>query len=1141
MSSSKQVIDAEAREQAVLTDQHAFVWASAGTGKTHTLTLRALYLLFKFGAPGLFSPDRFRRLQGARSAIQSIVLTTFTRKAAAEMRTRLFQYMDLVTASSSLDLLEEQKAVKKDPLFRLVIERVLNEMAGGGFDRLQQAAQALGERASELQVSTIHSYAASILKRHPVEAGIPPDTRFADEDSDDVSGVPELLVERWWETQAQADPAIAKALSRVLEVATVGEINHWLVQIYYRPWIPEHAAGLSSIDEVALKRALLASRRLSEVSPLRPKLGKRMRQVVDAFPLLLDAAEHRGEWLELLKFLQDEKGYLFLDQRDNKFVDQIELLDPRYLEVFEQYLPTYSTFLCAALKFQLKEVWSEWTGVLQSFGNWTWGAALRELGLLTFDDVIRIAGEMLKRDEAVRQSEFRQIKALLVDEFQDTDRNQLELLAQVLRRPDQSTHEPLGFFVGDVKQSIYRFRGADVPAVKHFADNYENCVNCTLEKKEFRLVTSFRSARPVVSFVNQFFSEPLHLAAPEEQLVSFRGEGGEIAKWVVVEDTGERKMLADEARTALAEAAVDIIRESIQEEGDREPQYSKVLILTRTNGELNALLPVLTRAGIPVISGGAKSFLKNQEVLDTVNLLICLHNPLDTVALAAVLRSPVIGLDDDRINQLLSQRKAEKLLAEQDPFPSFISGEIADRLEQLRRLAVERRSSDFSAWIRRVEAMIPKASYVSESDPAGYAAARVTTVMQDFRDECIRGRIPPLVWLLRRREAAATADRWDEDLGEDVSITDETINAVRVMTVHKAKGLEASLVIAYGWGGIFQGTDRNSRSREEVVQFRSGNREVRGLALNWGGLRITSPEFSAALKADQDEFKRESERLAYVAATRAEDRLFLLQRESDLLKHEEIAAFLSAADDSGRVSNVEISKWVSPEPPEEDVAGPGRSVPEAGYWEHWQQKYRDLDQESVRLLASPSQVDRSESPFIDLPEYGQGAADSGGLEVGMLVHQYLEEYLLSSESVPEGLRTIASLQLDTPPSQKVTERAKEILEAFFNGISGDPEKPPYLEMLRQGPVLGREVPIYLTLNGECWHGIIDLVLEYSGTIYAVDYKTGRPHEILPASYARQREIYTAALKQLYPERSVAFMFWWLESRPDPPSQSSLPF
>ncbi|MCS7048900.1 MAG: UvrD-helicase domain-containing protein, partial [Verrucomicrobiae bacterium] len=173
--------DETARQRAVNAPAHVFVWASAGTGKTYLLTQRALRFLLhapfetraqNTPAQHLYTAsDRSQRVLAARFILQRFVLTTFTRKAAAEMQTRLFGALNEIARAHDFNALPE--------IARPVVpEKLLN---AHDFPALRAGAEALAELATELQVSTLHSFAARLLRRHPAAAGIGPDVILAEE------------------------------------------------------------------------------------------------------------------------------------------------------------------------------------------------------------------------------------------------------------------------------------------------------------------------------------------------------------------------------------------------------------------------------------------------------------------------------------------------------------------------------------------------------------------------------------------------------------------------------------------------------------------------------------------------------------------------------------------------------------------------------------------------------------------------------------------------------------------------------------------------------------------------------------------------------------------------------------------------
>ncbi|MEE8161485.1 MAG: UvrD-helicase domain-containing protein, partial [Acidobacteriota bacterium] len=427
--------DFQMRKEAIMTSDHAFVWASAGTGKTHTLALRALYLLLN--APflshgngereGFIGPDcalysaasRSERLKAARVTIRSLVLPTFTRKAAAEMQTRVYRYLDSIAAAPSLADLEAKYLDSgkglQDPLFCEIVQSVLRNLTaevsrhdlpllkglefGESYQRLRAGAQALGELATELQISTIHSLAASILRRYPLQAGIPPAAHFAREDEDDLAGVEDQVVERWWQRVVLDDSEAQEELVNLLEVVPVSQIRHWLKLSYQFPWIGEEAETLplndkEQIDQLveavqALVQALgtAAGARIERERTRLAQIGRRM------------ALDEAGGWEQLCLFARELRQYLFLDRAKSKGIrDAIKGLPPRHAQYFQSWIHLYSPAARVCVAKQFGKTWKLWTRFLGRFISWADGAGIREIGLITFDEMIRLAVRLLEEN-----------------------------------------------------------------------------------------------------------------------------------------------------------------------------------------------------------------------------------------------------------------------------------------------------------------------------------------------------------------------------------------------------------------------------------------------------------------------------------------------------------------------------------------------------------------------------------------------------------------------------------------------------------------------------------------------------------------------------------------------------------------------
>ena len=242
MAENKVIEDFDERLQAVVTPNHAFVNASAGTGKTHTLTLRAIFLLLTLEAERLYRPSALRSdlQQSVRDLMRSLVLTTFTKKASAEMQNRVFSYLNRITRAGSHEELEAELIDNGDVLFARVIEKVLEHVPGKDFALLQKGAQALVERAPELQITTLHSFANLLLAGYPVEAGIPLEARF--ESEDDPSGIDResRLVDIWIRREVlDKSRELSEALQKVLTVLSLDQCRLILKHCLLNEWLTD--------------------------------------------------------------------------------------------------------------------------------------------------------------------------------------------------------------------------------------------------------------------------------------------------------------------------------------------------------------------------------------------------------------------------------------------------------------------------------------------------------------------------------------------------------------------------------------------------------------------------------------------------------------------------------------------------------------------------------------------------------------------------------------------------------------------------------------------------------------------------------------------------------------------------------------
>ena len=341
------------------------------------------------------------------------------------------------------------------------------------------------------------------------------------------------------------------------------------------------------------------------VKPLSEYKTRRVARTVQELRGLLDevSLQRQGALTRLCRFILAQKDYLFCNGRNapKTVTAVLANLSEEHRRYFDRYLNMYAPLLRGAIFEEHHDTWKAWIRLLKHFSEWVRTAAIGELGFVSFDDMIRMAIGVLERNPEVQRSEYERIRTLLVDEFQDTDPDQLRLLATLLRKPTQGEHEVLCFFVGDTKQSIYRFRGVDIRSVQDFFQRFESTTGCIKKKREFHLQTNFRSTETIARFVNHLFSEQFQLTGQSDRLIAFRDSRGALPEWVSpVEESEEKLTSSSSRREQAARASVKIVLDYMRDSDHKSHRYSDVLILVRDRRDLDALLPFLHQAGIPV-------------------------------------------------------------------------------------------------------------------------------------------------------------------------------------------------------------------------------------------------------------------------------------------------------------------------------------------------------------------------------------------------------------------------------------------------------------------------------------------------------------------------------------------------------------
>jgi len=810
------------------------VEAGAGSGKTKSLVDRMIALL-----------------AGGRATIDTLAAVTFTRKAAAELRGR-FQVA-----------LERRRAAEKDPGVR---------------DRLDAALTGLEKSF----IGTIHSFCARLLRERPVEAGIDPEFRELEEHEDRI-----LLEKSWDEYLAKARIENEAALRGLDEAGLVASD------------LEEAFRMMAAFPEV---EAAPGRPRPPDLDPVREALERLVGLASKLVPQEKPEKGRDGLQSVFVRLFRRKRNIGFKDSRD--LMESVELLDKKLGIVKTRWASKEDgdLLLAAAQAFQEKVA----RPALREWREFRHDKALafvkpaiefyakrrRDEGRLNFQDQLLLAAALLRDHPEVRRYFRKRFHPVLVDEFQDTDPIQAEILFLLTgtseEEKDWTRLSPAPgslFLVGDPKQSIYRFRRADIDVYNLVKDRIEASGGETLA-----LSANFRSLRPVADWINPLFdpaSGGAFPAVPNAYQAGFmpleaaRGGGrGPLAGVRKITIPAVSRHGKDEITETDSERLARFVAWSLagnlrldDGNGDLRPAVpGDFLVLFRYRDRMGKYARKLEERGIPFEIAGSDAFAENSEVAEVMKLLRALDDPDDPVATVAALRGLFFGLSDQ---ELLEHRAAG------GGFCFLDEGGGRAGTDRARRAFAKLRT-----WREVASRVPPSVALETIIQGSGLLGYLVTAEMGSSR----AGNILKLLEVLRGREsedmtsfAAAVAfmGEWMRaESVEEMSLAPGRRDAVRLMNLHKAKGLEAPVVWLANPVGIrdFE-PDRHIRrtGRTPLGHFRFSKsfgfqKKTVSQPLGWDESAAEEKLYEAA----------EEDRLMYVAATRARDLLVVSDYEADL-------------------------------------------------------------------------------------------------------------------------------------------------------------------------------------------------------------------------------------------------------------------
>jgi len=1093
----------------------AVVNASAGTGKTWLLVARITRLLLNGVSPA------------------TITAITFTRKAAAEMQTRLAQKLAQLAMCSESELRQELQTIG------------VNANAAD-MDRARRLYQELLTRQAQPRITTFHAFCQQILQRFPMEAQVPPGFVLLEKTA-------ALEREAFTKLYAQASTIdgaeLAAALQRLLQQMN-GMHNLELILSAFLANRADWWAYTQGQDDAAEWAAANLRRHMQvdpDADPCRVFLQHHHGNLLEFATLLMhhSATAHRQrgdalwsamqltatdvtpQWQALSAALIGSNGESRNWKVTKKMLADIgQAQADRFLILAEELTSAYSLTqqqLLALRNYKLMRDW--YAGGAQLLAHFQ--TLKQEQRILDFADLEWKTCELLTQSDQAHWVQYKldeRIEHILVDEFQDTNPTQWRLIYPLLAEFTTDTERRRSvFLVGDPKQSIYGFRRAE-PRLFAAAGQW---LESNLAARTYSHDLSRRSAGTVVDFVNTVFGSGYF----QDLIPDFRTHDtvlrdipGHVELMPLIESDTDVKPPGGGIRLPLTEArvideerrhydAACAIIQRIQHivtqhctifenGGRRSARYQDILILIPTRTHIQYYEQALRDHGIPYLGANRGSLLDCQEIQDIVALLKVLTVPFDNVALATVLRSPIFGGNDEDLSKL-----------------AVSSREHSNWMDRLATLALQTTGAMSNAWRQlqlwqQVAGQVPVHDLLDRifAEAELYQAYRAALpahlhgrIQANFEQlltlslELDAGRYPSVAKFLEQLAQLSQHDKEAPDEGTVNTVSDR----LQIMTIHGAKGLEAPIVFL----ADACAASKNKKAYECLIHWPP--QQERPQAFTLVPKKEERDDYSQQLVSEQDRAgQREHAHLLYVALTRARQMLFISGVaaknnrntphwygliEAALAQAEIIADFQQPID------NLATESPNTPSPAE-STAGNAPQIQMPSFT-----PYRPVSE-----IAPSYQEDSVTAAPAD--------ADRGRIR-GVFIHRLLE--LLARGS------TLQLARQQTCKEQRLSLTDPDIEDwcREANGVFSKPElswifsPPAACKYYNEAPIMSRD------RNGDTINGIIDRLLVTSDRAIILDYKTHLTTDsaaiaTIAASYQSQMQHYMQAVTALYPERRV---------------------
>jgi len=1095
----------------LLQGRNVSLLASAGTGKTTSLvhTVTTLFLVDRDLTP------------------EEVLLLTFTEKAAAEMKERL------VSLWYSLFFLTETEKPVEGPAVESIphplterLKKLVFEDRASSSERLKEMIQFSGR----LTISTIHSFCLTTLKEFPLEAGVDPQfeildsteqrfifeeafSRFLREEFEREN--PDPLWEFFLSLHGNLEKGI-EALFELMNKAIMSDRDVLFLSVEEDPG--KHEGFWEYVNRFSLPRIELLRKFIKESEPKDPEVSAWFEEMGDSLDELTRNLENRRllepEHYEPLRSLlkrisagktRKKSDFPLNGQESTLTFATLERVEKRtincsFRELRDLTLMELEILQKASIGKKLEPFLREKMRRLAEIYDEEKG------GKLDFLDLLVKTWRLLEENTDVRDEISGRIKHLFVDEFQDTDPIQTYICRLLTGGVDgKSANHGSLFIVGDPKQSIYRFRRADPQVYRAFHEEITK-----LEGAEERLTVNFRSRPQIVRFVNRLFEEIFDTESDYtfpygSHLEPYRDEGSErnsprIRVYSLApEDDGTQFVVG------LVERILSGMR---LEDGDgtRKVQPGDIAILYRGDFGGKVVVPLKERfdeAKIPAVLTGLKGFFERQEVVDLVHVLEAIVDPENDFALYGALKSCAFGFTDtDLFNYFVKKEPPTEALS---TALSLLKNwnDLMDVIPPHRLIeeVFEQTGLYFTALSQR------------DRERFFFTLEKFANVARSYWERT-RGSTRDFLKALKKHAS------FGSDEG-DIPYFEEAEDAVRVMPIHSAKGLEFPIVIYYAAGELRYRASHILYDRPRGIVSITGTSFASPSCWNLVTDKLTTKDGSREEKIplillEERKARWEALRLSYVAMTRAREHLFIVNhppgpRGRTRIQGEDISRlvrFLDKGDrtpstcpftgcegelvDFGDFSVFHGIPTFSPETTAKPVEPP-KPIPE------------------LRV------TDDEQSPSVEFRDVCSILSDEESRIFGSRVHQIFEISSPFERGFHEKALDLAYVFFDRSEDRARFEKLiRKVLES------------PLIREFSEWEIIGREVPLVALSGSFPVRDAADIILRKGNECVVIDYKTGEPEEGRVEEYADQVGRYVEIVRKALKIETIGII-WFVET------------